>query len=108
MQFRQISSSLRNNKGITPLRNLNWAASAIVMLALFFTCSATAQVTTGDILGNVQDQAGGVIPKLSVSLLNIDTGQMQSAVTSDSGDYTFTLLPPGHYSLTIAAAGFKK
>lgn len=108
MQFGQISKFLRVNREKTPLCDWFWIASAIVILALILSHSAEAQVATGDILGNVQDQTGSVMPKLSVSLLNIDTGQKQTTVTTESGDYTFTLLSPGHYTLTIAAPGFKK
>src|SRR5580692_1291700 len=108
MQFGQIRKFLRVNREKTPLCDWFWIASAIVILALILSHSAEAQVATGDILGNVQDQTGSVMPKLSVSLLNIDTGQKQTTVTTESGDYTFTLLSPGHYTLTIAAPGVKK
>jgi hypothetical protein len=78
------------------------------MLAIVFSFNAKAQVTTGDILGSVQDRTGAVMPKLTVSLQNTETGQKRTTETSENGEYTFTLLPPGHYTLTIAATGFKK
>ena len=82
----------------------------LLALAAVMTCSASmlhAQVTTADILGTVTDPTGAVIPNASVTLLNLDTHDQRSAVANGSGDYQFTLLPVGHYSVTVKAPGFK-
>jgi hypothetical protein len=82
----------------------------LLALAAVMTCSASmlhAQVTTADILGTVTDSTGAVIPNASVTLLNLDTHDQRTATANGSGDYQFTLLPVGRYSVTIKAPGFK-
>ena len=68
---------------------------------------AHAQLTTADILGTVTDATGAVVPNAQVTVKNLATGETRSGTTSASGEYTFTLLQPGHYSITVTAGGFK-
>ena len=67
---------------------------------------ARAQSTTGDITGTVTDSSGAIIPGASVILKNTATQETRSATTSSAGDYTFTLLGPGTYSIHIEKSGF--
>jgi hypothetical protein len=85
------------------------AGRLIVLLALLaFSCrGALAQLSTADIVGTVTDATGALVSKASVALVNIDTHDQRSAVTSDSGDFQFSLLPVGHYTVTAKKAGFK-
>jgi hypothetical protein len=41
-------------------------------------------------------------------VLNEDTGARQTLATGDSGDFVFTALLPGRYSITAEKQGFKK
>ncbi len=66
-----------------------------------------SQSTTADITGTVTDNTGAIIPQAAVKLTNLGTKQTRTALSTGSGDYTFTLLGPGSYSLTVAAQGFK-
>lgn len=68
---------------------------------------AHAQLTTADILGTVTDATGAVVPNAQVTLKSLATGQTRNVTTGSSGDYSFNLLQPGHYSLTVTASGFK-
>jgi hypothetical protein len=85
------------------------AGRLIVLLALlvFSSRGALAQLSTADIVGTVTDSLGAVIPKATVTLVNLDTHDQRVAVSNDSGDFQFTLLPVGHYSVTAKAKGFK-
>jgi hypothetical protein len=67
-----------------------------------------AQITTVDILGTVKDSSGGVLPGAHVTVKQLATGETRAQVTNASGDYTFTLLPIGTYSVTVKAEGFKE
>lgn len=69
--------------------------------------TGSAQLTTADIVGTVTDQTGAVIPNASVKLLNLETHDQRTASSNVNGDFQFTLLPVGHYSVSIAFAGFK-
>ena len=81
----------------------------VFFLALLFLVTSTAlcQLTTADILGTVTDASGAVVPNATVTLTNLGTNQTRIAQTSGSGDYTFTLLPVGHYSVSVKAPGFQ-
>jgi hypothetical protein len=75
---------------------------------LFLMSSAAfCQLTTADILGTVTDATGAVVPNASVVLNNIGTNEKRTATTNSSGDYSFNLLPVGHYSIEVKAGGFQ-
>ncbi len=68
--------------------------------------AASAQITTADVVGRVTDASGGALPGATVTVTNPATGDTRMQVTGDTGDYTFSLLPIGRYTLTIELAGF--
>jgi hypothetical protein len=82
---------------------------SLLLFAVLFVAftGAYAQLTTADILGTVTDSTGAVIPNANVTLTNLGTQEKRSATTNSSGDYSFTLLQPGHYSITVQTTGFK-
>src|SRR6202522_2791609 len=63
-------------------------------------------VITSTILGNIADPAGAVIPGAKVTLTNVDTGVKWKATTSSSGDYQFSNLIAGHYTVEVVKEGF--
>ena len=67
---------------------------------------ARAQVTTADVVGRVTDTSGGALPGASVTITNPATGDTRTQVTTDTGDYVFTLLPIGRYTLKVELPGF--
>jgi hypothetical protein len=83
--------------------------SLSAMLVLLFACSVClrAQQFQGSFTGTVTDPSGAVVPGVLVTALQIDTGFTRSAVSLEDGSYTIPLLPPGHYRLTAAKAGFE-
>ncbi|HEX4065254.1 MAG TPA: carboxypeptidase regulatory-like domain-containing protein [Acidobacteriaceae bacterium] len=70
--------------------------------------SAHAQAVTATLVGTVTDQTGAVVPNASVSIVNQATGSETKATTNGSGNYVFSLLSPGSYTVTAAASGFQK
>jgi len=62
---------------------------------------------TADIVGRVSDTSGGVLPAVTVTAENIATKNVRTTVSSDTGDYVFTLLPIGVYMLRIELQGFQ-
>jgi hypothetical protein len=81
-----------------------------LLVCLFILVAAIplhAQSTYGTILGTVQDSTGAVVPGAQVTLLNIGT-MAKRVITSDgAGNYAFSNIDVGTYSLTISAEGFK-
>ena len=78
---------------------------AIAMPALAF---AQAQAANGNIEGTVRDATGGVVPGVTVTLVNTDLGTTRVVVTSEQGFYRAPLLPLGAYTLTADMQGFRK
>jgi len=83
---------------------------ALLLMFVFGFVSSAAllfgQGTTGSLSGQVTDSMGAVIPGAAVTLTNIDTNYPQSATTDSQGVYQFKLVPPGNYSLSVAAGSF--
>jgi hypothetical protein len=67
-----------------------------------------AQSTFGEILGTVHDSSGAVLAGAQVTLLNTGTSATRDTVTDSNGDYAFSNIDVGSYSLTISAPGFEK
>ena len=63
---------------------------------------------TGSILGTVKDTSGAVIPGAKVTLINDDTGQTLTTLTSSSGEFVFSPLKVGHYSVSASFTGFQR
>jgi len=80
-----------------------------VTCLLFLVVQATVafgQVDQGSVFGNVQDSTGAFVPNAKVTLLNKDVGLSLETTTNSSGEYIFTPVRIGNYSLTITAPGF--
>jgi len=80
----------------------------LMMLLVAATCvAASAQETTGTITGTTTDQTGGVLPGVSVTIKNTETGATRTVVTNEAGFYTASLLPIGVYEATFELQGFQ-
>ena len=80
----------------------------LISFSFALTLVARAQLTTADILGTVTDSSGAVVPNAAITLTNLGTNEIRTAQSTGSGDYSFSLLPVGHYSITVKATGFQK
>ncbi|HUE90159.1 MAG TPA: TonB-dependent receptor [Vicinamibacterales bacterium] len=69
--------------------------------------NAAAQVSTFDLSGTVRDAQGGVLPGVTVSVRNEETGVSRVVVSDEAGSYYFAALPPqGSWALSFDLAGF--
>src|SRR6267378_4720656 len=84
--------------------------SVVALLCLF--CAAGAgfaqNTNSGDIRGTVMDSSGAAVAGATVTLANIDTGEVKDFVTNSSGIYDTVSTRPGNYTLTFSKEGFKK
>jgi len=76
------------------------------LLVLFAFGAANSQESRGSLTGKITDQNGAVLPGATVVIKNIETNVTATIITNDEGSYTFPLLQPGNYSLTVTATGF--
>ena len=74
---------------------------------LLFSASVFAQETTGAMQGTVTDPSGAVVSHAQVVLTGNSLVGSKVAQTDGSGFYHFVNLPPGEYSMTVTAKGFK-
>jgi hypothetical protein len=67
-----------------------------------------SQSTYGSIVGTVHDVSGAVIPGATVTLLNTGTASQRVAVSDGTGDFVFSNIDVGKYSIIVTMAGFEK
>lgn len=67
-----------------------------------------AQEYRSTVSGLITDAQGAAIPNVSVTLLERATGARFKAASSETGQYTIPLVPPGQYELAAELPSFKK
>jgi len=82
------------------------AKSLSLLLLLFTTITANAQVDRGSIAGLVTDESGAVIARAAVTATNTGTNISRNTITSANGTYQIDNLPPAVYSISIVFSGF--
>ncbi|HWF90994.1 MAG TPA: TonB-dependent receptor [Terriglobales bacterium] len=81
---------------------------ALVVLAILtFSVSGLYAQTFGTVTGRVTDPSGAVVSSASLTLTDVETNTVRNGVATDSGDYTFPSVPPGHYRVKAEVQGFK-
>jgi len=58
--------------------------------------------------GTVRDASGDAVKGASITVTNTETNQSETVTSSDSGAYRVPNLPPGIYTVSAEASGFKK
>jgi Carboxypeptidase regulatory-like domain/TonB dependent receptor-like, beta-barrel len=78
-----------------------------LVIFLMSAASVMAQTASTQILGLVTDSSGAVVPNAVVTARRVETGDVRSTTSNDTGNYIFPLIDSGSYEVTCAAAGFK-
>jgi hypothetical protein len=104
---RAVKSGVRNT-----LAALGDSFSVLALVLAFASMAgsateAAAQSITGDIVATVTDGSGAVIPKASLVLTEVETGQSITLESNSSGLATFSSLKPGLYKLITKVGGFQ-
>src|SRR5689334_8088170 len=63
-------------------------------------------LTSGQVLGQVSDPSGAVVPQATVLLRDRTTDATRTTKSDNSGQYAFSQVAPGSYSVTVTAGGF--
>ncbi|MBK7927026.1 MAG: carboxypeptidase regulatory-like domain-containing protein [Bryobacterales bacterium] len=79
-----------------------------VLIASLAVLGLFAQSDNSYVTGTVKDPTGAVVSNAKVTIKNEDTGFAREVNTNESGLYIATNLPPGYYTVTVEAQGFKK
>jgi len=80
--------------------------TAVLGSSLFATLAA--QTTSGGFVGRITDPAGSVVPGATVQLQDEATSITSSVQTSESGEYTFSYVQPGTYTIRVTIQGFQE
>src|SRR6266403_4164477 len=93
-------------------RRVSWlggVSAVLLVFALVFTMlsAAYAQETTGGIKGYVKDKSGASVPKAEVELTSTALIVPKKAQADNAGYFYFAVLPPGSYTLSVTAPGFR-
>ena len=68
---------------------------------------AWCQVNTATLSGMVSDPSHAQVPGVKLQLQNDATGALLNTVASSSGQFTFSFVPVGQYTMTVRQAGFQ-
>ena len=80
--------------------------SGIILSVIIFAAILSAQTTTADLSGILTDEAGAVVPNVTIRAINAATNLERQTVTNSEGAFTILLLPPGKYTLRAERDGF--
>src|SRR5438067_5206577 len=80
-----------------------------VVFVMFVACfTMFGQSGTSTIRGTVTDPQGNVVAGASVTLVNAEKSFNRTVETGSEGNYFFSLVPPGSYTIQTETKGFKK
>ncbi|MGA2560602.1 MAG: TonB-dependent receptor [Terracidiphilus sp.] len=68
---------------------------------------AFGQTFRGGISGSVTDQSGAVVPGAQITAVESATNTSYKAVSSTAGEFAFSNIPLGSYTVSVTASGFK-
>ena len=80
----------------------------LAVLCLLPSLALAQSRNTGEIRGTVTDTSGAAISEATVTLTNIDTGEVKTFVTNSAGIYDTVSTPAGNYNIAFTANGFSK
>jgi outer membrane receptor protein involved in Fe transport len=84
-----------------------WLLLPVVLMALLVLPCAFAQETTTGFQGTIKDPSGAVIAGATVEVSGPALIGTRKVQTDAAGNYRFAALPPGDYTLTVSATGFR-
>jgi hypothetical protein len=82
----------------------------LLLVVMFTAVSVSAQtgLSSSTVTGTVFDKTGAVVPRAKVGLQDTATGAVNTTTTGDEGQYSFPVVRPGNYKVTVTAAGFRQ
>ncbi|HEV2383551.1 MAG TPA: carboxypeptidase regulatory-like domain-containing protein [Terriglobia bacterium] len=86
-------------------RHILWAAVLGICMSLTAPVGS-GQTVNASLSGTVTDASGALVPEVSVTAANTETGVATKTTSDPSGHYTLPSLSPGTYNLTFGKEGF--
>src|SRR5688572_1380181 len=82
-------------------------AVCVYALAVLLSATPAWAQATAQLSGTVTDESGAVLPGVTVTATQTDTGFTRTVVTDESGAYVMPNLPTGPYRLEVSLQGFR-
>src|SRR6266436_1672585 len=82
-------------------------AAALLLACPIFLATSFAQTTNATLGGTVADASRALIPGVTVTATNTQTGIVSTVVTNETGAYNFPSLQTGTYKVTAELPGFQ-
>jgi hypothetical protein len=82
-------------------------ASIYVLVCLAVPATAFAQAGNASVSGFVQDATQAVVPGVTITATNVQTGVVTKTISNETGTYTILSLMPGTYRLSAELPGFR-
>ena len=79
---------------------------AAVVSFLVPSALAFAQSSNATVSGTVSESSGALIPGVSITATNTQTGIVTTVLSNESGTYNFASLQPGTYKISAELSGF--
>ncbi|HVJ05952.1 MAG TPA: TonB-dependent receptor [Candidatus Saccharimonadales bacterium] len=79
----------------------------LTMLTMLLCSMVFGQVTSGTISGTVKDPSGAVVQGAKIAAKSAAIGVTREVTANATGDFVLPNLPPGTYTITVEAVGFK-
>jgi hypothetical protein len=83
-------------------RCLSLAAFVVIL-----GCTSAWAQATASISGTVRDESGGVLPGVTVTATQTDTGLVRTTASNETGSYSLPNLPLGPYRVEATLSGFR-
>ncbi|HKE25360.1 MAG TPA: TonB-dependent receptor [Bryobacteraceae bacterium] len=82
--------------------------SAAVSIVFLLALPAFSQEFRASVTGQVTDSTGAIVPGANLTITSIERNDSVHTLSNSAGRYVIEFLLPGHYTLTVEKAGFKK
>ncbi|MGH2400201.1 MAG: carboxypeptidase regulatory-like domain-containing protein, partial [bacterium] len=96
------------------MRLRDYSVGALILLltstlawAPAFAEASAGKQATAEMSGTVRDESGAVLPGVTVTATQTDTGFTRTVVTDGTGAYVMPNLPTGPYRLEVSLQGFR-
>ena len=88
----------------------SWGFTLLTIFSITFLVSpfVLAQSDTASMTGFVRDATGAVVPNANIVIRNESTGVERRTLSTPAGYFIVSNLPPGVYTISVEATGFKK
>src|SRR3989442_13168310 len=87
-------------------RDVRFAVLLLVLLT-GLTVPALAQVSNAVVTGIVTDEQRGILPGVTITVTNAESGVIRTTVSEEYGRYRLGVIPPGRYNVKAELPGLR-